>query len=90
MQTALRGAYESLTNVTKAIGLKYSENEYKASLTELQSRLIDAIANYSERLANMDGYSDLAEDIRTHVGISSGIQDELKELMPKKSRGMSL
>lgn len=91
IQTALRGAYENLTNVTKAIGmLKYSEHEYKANLTEQQKRLIDAISNYSERLANMEGYSDLAEDIRTHVSISGGIQDELKELMPKKSRGMSL
>lgn len=91
IQTAIREAYESLTNVTKAIGmLKYSENEYKANLTEQQNHLIDAISNYSERLVNMDGYSDLAEDIRTHVGISSEIQDELKELIPKKSRGMSL
>lgn len=92
LQETLRGAYESLTNVTKAIGmLKYSEGDYKASLTEQQSRLIDAIAKYSERWASLDGYLDLAEDIRTHIGISNGIKDEIKELMPKnKSRGMSL
>ncbi|MCM1316533.1 MAG: plasmid recombination protein [Alistipes senegalensis] len=92
LQETLRGAYESLTNVTQAIGmLKYSERDYKASLTEQQSRLIEAIAKYSERWANLDGYPDLAEDIRTHISISDGIQDEIKELMPKRrSRGMSL
>lgn len=92
LQETLRGAYESLTNVTQAIGmLKYSDGDYKASLTEQQSRLIDAIAKYSERWANSDGYPDLAEDMRTHIGISDGIQDEIKELTPKKrSRGMSL
>ncbi len=92
LQETLRGAYESLTNVTQAIGmLKYSNGDYKASLTEQQSRLIDAIAKYSEHWANVDGYPDLAEDMRTHIGISDGIKDEIKELMPKKrSRGMSL
>lgn len=91
LQETLRGAYESLTNVTKAIGmLKYSDGDYKARLTEQQSLLIDAIARYSERWANLDGYSDLAEDMRTHIGISDGIQDEIQKLMPKRSRGMSL
>lgn len=92
LQETLRGAYESLTNVTQAIGmLKYSEGDYKASLTQQQSRLIDAIRNYSENWANIDGYSDLAKEMKAHIGISEGIQDEITELTPpKKSRGMSL
>lgn len=49
LQKTLKGAYDSLTCVTKAIGmLKYSEGDYKARLTEQQGRLIDAIAKYSE------------------------------------------
>ncbi|MDE5620023.1 MAG: hypothetical protein K2I80_05825, partial [Ruminococcus sp.] len=91
LQEMFRGAYESLTCVTKAIGmLKDSDGDYKASLTEQQSRLIDAIAKYSERWATYDGFTDFAEDIRNHIGISDGIQDEIQKLMQKKSRGMSL
>lgn len=49
LQKTLKGAYDSLMYVTKAIGmLKYSEGDYKARLTEQQGRLIDAIAKYSE------------------------------------------
>ncbi len=90
-QETIRGAYESLTNVTKAVGmLKYAKGDYKADLTEKQSRLIDAIAKYSECWAIEDGYPDLAEDIKKHISISDGIQDEIKKLMPKRSKGMSL
>lgn len=87
----LRTTYRVLTSVVKAIGmLKYSDDDYKASLTNQQSRLIDAIRNYSKYWANLYGYPDLAEEMRTHIGISDGIQDEIQELMPKKSRGISL
>ena len=88
LKQTLRNAYESLTCVTKAIGmLKYSDDDYKASLTEQQGRLIDAIAKYSEYWAKYDGFDDLAEDIRKHIGISKGIQNEINELMPKRNRG---
>lgn len=88
LKKVLRNAYESLTCVTKAIGmLKYSDDDYRASLTEQQGRLIDAIAKYSEYWTEYDGFNDLAEDIRKHIGISKGIQSEINELMPKKNRG---
>ena len=86
-----RGAYESLTNVCKAVGmLKYDKNgDYKAELTPHQERLIDGVANYSARWAKNDGHPDLSEKIKKEIGISKGIQDEIDELVPKKnlSRG---
>lgn len=86
-----RGAYESLTNVCKAVGmLKYDrDGEYKADLTPQQERLIDGVSNYSAYWAKKDGHSDLAEKINKEIGISKGIQTEIEELVPKKniSRG---
>ena len=91
LKKANRGAYESLTNVCKAIGLlKYDKDgEYKANLTPKQERLIDGVANYSAIWAKKDGYPDLAQEINQKIGISKGIQDEIDELVPKKnlSRG---
>lgn len=84
-QETVRGAYESLANVTKAVGmLKYDTHEYRASLTTAQYRLIDAIANYSAEWADRDGFHDIAQSIRQEVGISKGIKDEIEELTPKK------
>ena len=85
----IRGAYESLTNVCKAVGmLKYDkEGEYQADLSPQQERLVDGIANYSAKWAIRDGFTDLAEEINRNVGISEGIQDEIDELTPKISRG---
>ena len=91
LKKANRGAYESLTNVCKAVGmLKYDKNgDYKAELTPHQERLIDGVANYSARWAKNDGHPDLSEKIKKEIGISKGIQDEIDELVPKKnlSRG---
>ena len=88
---ANRGAYESLTNVCKAVGLlKYDKDgKYKADLTPQQERLIDGVANYSAHWSKKDGHPDLAEKINKEVGISQGIQSEIEELIPKKniSRG---
>ncbi len=91
LKEANRGAYESLTNVCKAVGmLKYDKDgDYKVDLTPKQARLIDGVANYSAYWANKDGYPDLAEKINKEIGISKGIQTEIDELTPKKtiSRG---
>ena len=91
LKKANRGAYESLTNVCKAVGmLKYDKDDgYKANLTPKQERLIDGVANYSASWAKKDGYPDLAQEINKKIGISKGIQDEIEELIPKKniSRG---
>lgn len=92
LRQALRGAYESLANVVKAVGmLKYDQSDgYKADLTPKQGRLIDALARYGSRWAKEEGYSDLAKAMDEKVGISQGIQEDIEELSPKRSRGMSL
>ena len=84
-----RGAYECLTNVVKAVGmLKYdNEDGYGADLTEEQGRLIDAVAKYGSRYAKADGHLDLAKEMDEKVSISRGIQEDIQELTPKRSRG---
>lgn len=91
LQKTNRGAYESLTNVCKAVGmLKYDKTgDYKADLTPQQARLIDGVANYSAKWAKDDGYPELAERIESEVGISKGIQKEMDKLNPKRNRGQS-
>ena len=91
LKTALqtiRGAYESLTNVVRAVGmLKYDKKQgYSVDLTEKQSRLIDAIAKYGARWAKTDGQPDLAKAMNEQIGISQGIQEDIQELTPKISR----
>ncbi|WP_158224292.1 hypothetical protein, partial [Clostridioides difficile] len=60
----LRGAYTSLTNIVKAVGmLKYDkEDGYKVpDLTQKQEKLIDGIAEYGAKWAKEDGFPDMAE-----------------------------
>ena len=85
----IRGAYESVTNIVKAVGmLKYDkEDGYAVDLTDKQGRLIDAVAKYGARWAREDGHPDLAVEMDKHIGISEGIQEDIKELTPKISRG---
>ena len=92
LRTALqtvRGAYESVTNIVKAVGmLKYdNENGYGADLTEEQGRLIDAIAKYGARWASTDGHPDLAKAMNEQIGISEGIQEDIQALTPEIPRG---
>ena len=91
-QQATRGAYESLANVVKAVGmLKYDQkNGYQVDLSPAQSRLIDAVADYSAEWAKNDGYPDLAESMEKKVGISDGIKDKIHELTPKQTFRHSL
>ena len=91
LRERFRGAYETLTNVVKAVGMLGYDNtgEYKADLTSKQARLIDAVTNYSVNLAKASGQSDLAEEMANKIGISKDIQNNINALTPKKSRGMS-
>ena len=89
LQQANKETYESLTNIVKAVGmLKYDKGKYKvAGLSEEQSRLIDAIANYGAYWAEQDGFSDFAKTMQENIGISKGMQDFIDKLAPKKNRG---
>ena len=80
----LTGAYTSLTNIVKAVGmLKYDkEDGYGVSnLTEKQERLIDGIAKYGIKWAEEDGFPSMAEDMEKHIGISDGIKDIIEPSM---------
>ena len=77
----LKGAYTSLTNIVKAVGmLKYDkEDGYGVpNLTKKQEKLIDGIADYGVKWAKEDGQHDLAEDMEKHIGISKGIQNTIE------------
>ena len=59
-------------------------------MTPKQGLLIDALARYGSRWAEEEGYPDLAKSMDEKIGISEGIQENIEELSPKRSRGMSL
>lgn len=86
----LKGAYTSLTNIVKAVGmLKYDkEDGYKVDgLTKKQERLIDGVAEYGAKWAKEDGFPEMAEDMEKHIGISKGISNIIEPQAPKRSRG---
>ncbi|EJX03370.1 plasmid recombination protein [gut metagenome] len=90
----LRGAYESLTNIVKAVGmLKYDKtNGYKVDvLSKKQERVIDGVAKYGAMLAREDGFPEMAEDMEKNVGISKGLQKVIEPQAPKiRSRGWEM
>lgn len=89
----LRGAYTSLTNIVKAVGmLKYDkEDGYKVpDLTKKQEKLIDGIAEYGAKWAKKDGFPDMAEDMEKHIGISKGIADTIEPPRRQISRGWDM
>lgn len=89
----LKGAYTSLTNIVKAVGmLKYDkEDGYKVEgLTKKQERLIDGVAEYGAKWAKEDGFPEMAEDMKKHIGISKGIEKIIDPPAPKRSRGWEM
>lgn len=89
----LKGAYTSLTNIVKAVGmLKYDkEDGYKVSdLTQKQEKLIDGIAEYGAKWAKEDGFPDMAEDMEKHIGISKGIANTIEPPRRQISRGWDM
>lgn len=85
----LKGAYQSLTNVAKAIGLlKYSNDDsYRLKeLTKKQECLIDGVAKYSADWAKDEGFPEMAEDIEKNIGISQGLQKYIEPPAKKRSR----
>lgn len=74
LKERLRGAYESITAIVKAVGmLKWSKDEYGANLTEKQDNLIDGVSAFGINLAKEADYDDLADDMEDHIGISNDI-----------------
>lgn len=93
----LRGAYESLTNVVKAVGMlkydrekdqngKYTYGKYGISnLSKAQDKLIDGLAEYGAKWAKEDGFPEMAEEMEKRVGISKGIEKIIEPQAPKRS-----
>lgn len=90
LEKRLKTAYTALTEVVEAVGmLKYDSHEgYKIeNLNPKQERLIDGIAEYASKLARNNDFSDLAEEMDRHVGISSNIR---KTIQPQKNKDYDL
>lgn len=84
LTSKLKGAYQSLAAVVKAARmLKYDGRDgYKVEgLTRKQDKLIDGLAAYAAQWAREDGYSEMAEDMEKHIGISKGIE---KTIAPQR------
>lgn len=88
LRDAIKGAYQSLTNVVKAIGmLKYDHGKYGISnLNATQSKLIDGLAAYGAQWAREDGFPEMAEDMEKHIGISKGIDRVIEPHAAKRTR----
>lgn len=75
---ALRNAYRCLTNIVKAVRvLKFGgrENSFKVDgLTKKQEKLIDGVTEYGVKWATLYGYPEMAEEMKTSVGFSQGIE----------------
>ena len=98
----LKGAYESLTNVVKAVGMlkydrekdqngNYTYGKYGISnLSKAQEKLIDGLAEYGAKWAKEDGFPEMAEEMEKRVGISKGIEKIVEPPAPKRSRGYEM
>ena len=98
----LKGAYESLTNVVKAVGMlkydrekdqngNYTYGKYGISnLSKAQDKLIDGLAEYGARWAKEDGFPEMAEEMEKRVGISKGIEKIIEPPAPKRFRGYEM
>lgn len=88
----IKGAYQSLTNVVKAICmLKYDKSDgYKVEgLTKKQGRLIDGIVSYAAHWARKDGFPEMANDMEKNVGISKSIETIIEPQAPQRKRSRS-
>lgn len=88
----IKGAYQSLTNVVKAIGmLKYDKFDgYKVEgLTKKQGQLIDSIAEYGAHWAKEDGFPEMAKDMEKNVAISKSIKKIIEPQTPQRKRSRS-
>lgn len=98
----LKGAYESLMNVVKAVGMlkydrekdqngNYTYGKYGISnLSKAQDKLIDGLAEYGAKWAREDGFPEMAEEMEKRVGISKGIEKIIEPQAPKRSRGYEM
>lgn len=89
LKERLDGMCQSLTNVTKAFNmLKFDkEDGYKLELNKKQSRLFEAVEKYVKGWLKTENKAEMVEDIEKHIGISKGIEKEIKALEPSRDLG---
>lgn len=92
---ATRGAYETVAGAVKAVSMLVYSNSYSVNLTKEQIMLVDSVRDYAEYWASRDGFDDIAEDIKSHYGLTKGVKSFLDDRIEEsnrqnrpKSRGM--
>jgi len=90
LQVDLRNAYTSIGAMAKAnCSLLHDPDIKLDSPTPAQERLLQATCNYAKGWAESIGFSDIAQDIDKHYGISKGIQNHIDDLTPKQTKKRS-
>lgn len=75
-------------NLMKAFNLlAYDDEEYKVDLNKKQMNLVKGLENYTKSWLKSTGYDDLAKEVEEKMGISKGIEKEIKEITRSMSRG---
>jgi len=98
LKMQIRASYEYMDKIIQAINLlKYNWssgklNPYKVErLTDKQGQLIDAITSYGAEKAEINKLDDLAESMKSNMGLSKGMEEHVRALEPKRQidRGLS-
>jgi len=88
----IKDAYLGFQTAVKGLNmLKYGWTDgapqpYKANLTNKQGRLIDGITNKAAEWAREDGFPEIADTMKSEMGLSQSLEKAVKALEPK-SRG---
>lgn len=87
--------FENLVNVfanqMKAVNMLVHDTEgYAIEMPKKQKILIEALDNYTQGWLKEFGKDDLAEKVRTKIGISDGIEKDIKEINKIQKRSQSL
>jgi hypothetical protein len=86
----LHNAYTSLAAMAKAnASLQFDPALKLDNPTPAQERLLQATRNYAKGWAESMGFNGIAQDIDKHYEISKGIQNNIDDLTPKKTKKRS-
>lgn len=76
------------TNLMKAFNLlAYDDENYKADFNKKQMNLVKGLENYTKAWLKSTGYDDLAKEVDEKMGISKGIENQIKEITRSINRG---
>lgn len=79
-----------LANQMKAINmLIHDKDNYASNLPRKQKDLIKALDNYTRGWLGQVGREDLSQTVKENIGISEGIDKEIKKINRSRNRGIS-